>query len=221
MHFQLPAVTKALLIACGIAYLLQLILGPGMDPLMLWPIGADAGPGRSFMPWQLVTYAFLHADFMHLFFNMLALVMFGASIEHEWGARRYGTYLAVCVIGAGLCQLAVGWWMMTRGSAPYATLGASGGVYGLLLAFGIKFPNQKVAMLPFPIFVRARVLVVIYAVIELLAGFNGWQPGVAHFAHLGGMLFGWLLILYWRRGRHPRNRPPPPRPRPRHLRSVK
>ena len=220
MRFQLPAVTKALLIACGIAYLLQLILGRALEPLMLWPLGVDGGPGRTFMPWQLLTYAFLHADFMHLFFNMLALVMFGAAIEHEWNSRKYSIYLAVCGVGAGLCQLAGGWWMVSRGVAPYGTVGASGGVFGLLLAFGLMFPNQRVAMLPFPIFVRARTLVVIYAVVELLAGLNGWQPGVAHFAHLGGMLFGWLLIMYWRR---PRRRPPtkPSKPRPRHLRSVK
>ena len=207
MFSNLPPVTRALLIANGVAFLLQLVLEyTALGPLMLWPLGAG------FMPWQLVTYAFLHGDIAHLLFNMLALLMFGAPVEHTWGEKRFLTFYAVCVVGAALCQLAVGAWTMSQGGQAYPTLGASGGVFGLLLAYGMLFPHQRVMLLIPPIPMKARTLVIVYGVAELLLGFTGWQPGVAHFAHLGGMLFGWLLIRYWR-GHPPFGRRKPPRPR--------
>ena len=144
------------------------------------------------------THMFLHGGWMHLFFNMLALVMFGAPLEYTWGERRYLTYYLVCVVGAGLCQLGVGSWAVASGTDPYPTIGASGGVFGLLLAYGMLFPNQRVMLLFPPIPMKARTLVILYGLFELGVGLTGLQPGVAHFAHLGGMLFGWLLIRYWR-----------------------
>ena len=207
MFSNLPPVTRALLIANGVAFLLQLVLEyTALGPLMLWPLGAG------FMPWQLVTYAFLHGDIAHLLFNMLALLMFGAPVEHTWGQKRFLTFYAVCVVGAALCQLAVGAWTMSQGGQAYPTLGASGGVFGLLLAYGMLFPHQRVMLLIPPIPMKARTLVIVYGAIALLLGFTGLQPGVAHFAHLGGMLFGWLLIRYWR-GHPPFGRRKPPRPR--------
>ena len=207
MFSNLPPVTRALLIANGVAFLLQLVLEyTALGPLMLWPLGAG------FMPWQLVTYAFLHGDIAHLLFNMLALLMFGAPVEHTWGEKRFLTFYAVCVVGAALCQLAVGAWTMSQGGQAYPTLGASGGVFGLLLAYGMLFPHQRVMLLIPPIPRKARTLVIGYCAIALLQGFTGLQPGVAHFAHLGGMLFGWLLIRYWR-GHPPFGRRKPPRPR--------
>ena len=207
MFSNLPPVTRALLIANGVAFLLQLVLEyTALGPLMLWPLGAG------FMPWQLVTYAFLHGDIAHLLFNMLALLMFGAPVEHTWGEKRFLTFYAVCVVGAALCQLAVGAWTMSQGGQAYPTLGASGGVFGLLLAYGMLFPHQRVMLLIPPIPMKARTLVIVYGAIALLLGFTGLQPGVAHFAHLGGMLFGWLLIRYWR-GHPPFGRRNPPRPR--------
>ena len=207
MFSNLPPVTRALLIANGIAFLLQFVLErAALGPLMLWPLGAG------FMPWQLVTYAFLHGDIAHLLFNMLALLMFGAPVEHTWGEKRFLTFYAVCVLGAALCQLAVGAWAMSQGGQAYPTLGASGGVFGLLLAYGMLFPHQRVMLLIPPIPMKARTLVIVYGAIALLLGFTGLQPGVAHFAHLGGMLFGWLLIRYWR-GHPPFGRRKPPRPR--------
>ncbi|KAB7770057.1 rhomboid family intramembrane serine protease [Xanthomonas maliensis] len=207
MFPRLPPVTKALLIANIGLFVLQWALGdfaPGVSPsdatlapLMLWPIssGFDAfSPGASFMPWQLLTYAFLHGSFNHLFFNMLALFMFGAPLEQTWGPKRFLSYYLVCVAGAGVCQLLVAW--LTQGGAP--VLGASGGVFGLLLAYGMLFPNQRVMLLFPPIPMKARTFVIVFGAIELLLGATGWQPGVAHFAHLGGMLFGWLMIRYWR-----------------------
>ncbi|MBA2237252.1 MAG: rhomboid family intramembrane serine protease [Lysobacter sp.] len=215
MFSNLPPVVKALLFANGFVFLLQWMLGgPALSPFMLWPIGAEADPyvTTEFLPWQLVTYSFMHGSFMHLLFNMLALLIFGAQLEHTWGERRFLTYYMVCVVGAALCQLVVGAWMMAQGGSAYPTIGASGGVFGLLLAYGMLFPNQRVMLLIPPIPMKARTLVIVYGVIELMLGFSGLQPGVAHFAHLGGMLFGWLLIRYWR-GQPPFGKRKPPRPR--------
>ena len=214
MPFHLPRVTKALLIANILGFVLQWLLGDGrLLAFMLWPLGGDvydpAGMAPSFMPWQLLSYAFLHGGFAHIAFNMLALVMFGAPLEYTWGERRYLTYYLVCVVGAGLCQLAVGWWITSGGGAAYPTVGASGGVFGLLLAYGMLFPNQRVMLLFPPIPMKARTLVIVYGLFELMVGVTGLQPGVAHFAHLGGMLFGWLVIRYWR-GQPPFGRPKPP-----------
>ncbi|MCW0378732.1 Rhomboid protease GlpG [Xanthomonas sacchari] len=217
MFPRLPPVTKALLIANVVVFLLQqpFLLGDAtFEPFKLWPIGVfDAfSPGQNFQLWQLLTYGFLHGSFSHLFFNMLALYMFGGPLEQTWGEKRFLTYYLVCVAGAGLCQLLVGWWMLSNGNEPYPTLGASGGIFGLLLAFGMLFPNQRVVLLFPPIPMKARTFVIVFGALELLMGFTGWQPGVAHFAHLGGMLFGWLMIRYWR-GQPPFGKRKPPRPR--------
>ncbi len=222
MPFNLPRATKALLIANIVGFALQWLLGDGrLIGLMLWPLGDGsydpAGMAPAFMPWQLLSYAFLHGGFMHLAFNMLALAMFGAPLEYTWGERRYLAYYLVCVLGAGVCQLLVGSWALSNGIAPYPTIGASGGVFGLLLAYGMLFPNQRVMLLIPPIPMKARTLVIVYGLFELGVGLTGLQPGVAHFAHLGGMLFGWLLIRYWR------GQPPfgGPKPRPPHIRIVR
>jgi membrane associated rhomboid family serine protease len=198
MFPRLPKITQALLIANVVLFLLQQVAGSGLDSLMLWPIG-DEGfdpllPGQNFQIWQLLSYGFLHGSFSHLLFNMLAVYMFGAPLEQTWGEKRFLTYYLICVAGAGLCQLLVGWFSGT--GAP--VLGASGAVFGLLMAYGMLFPNQRVMLMFPPIPMKARTFVMVFGAIELLMGFTGWQPGVAHFAHLGGMLFGWLLIRYWR-----------------------
>lgn len=219
---KLPRVITALLIANVAAFLLQFVLRGYVYPLMLWPIDT-ATPwqwsNRSFLPWQLLTYGFLHADLGHLFFNMLALVMFGSQLEHRWGQRKFLTYYLVCVASAGLCQLLLASFMVAQGQAPYPTLGASGGVYGVVLAFGLLFPNERVVMFPLPFFLRARTVAIIFAAGSLFYGIVGARDGIAHFAHLGGMLGGWLLLRYWRGG-GPKRRAPPPR-KPSHLRRVK
>ncbi len=202
-----PPIIKNLLILNGLIFFAQLV--PSTDALLmrwmaLWPLGtpelARTFNGITqvpqFWPWQLVTYGFLHGGFSHLFFNMFALWMFGVQIENTWGSRRFAIYYFVCVIGAGLIQMLVLW------GNPVPTVGASGGVFGILLAFGMMFPNQYIMLLFPPIPLKAKWLVIIYGAIELFAGITGTQAGVAHFAHLGGMLFGYLLIMYWR-GRLP------------------
>ena len=200
MPFQLPRITKLLLaINVGVWLLMWLVGERAFALFALWPYLPGA-PEQLFMPWQLLTYGFLHdpSGLAHIAFNMLALVMFGAPLEYTWGERRFLTYYLVSVVGAGLCQLAVGTWMAASGGDIGPTVGASGGVFGLLLAYGMLFPHQRVMLLFPPIPMRARTLVIVYGALELLLGFTGLQPGVAHLAHLGGMLFGWLLIRYWR-----------------------
>ena len=206
MFNNLPKGTQALLWINGGVYLLQLLLGANaFVPFMLWPLGDVASQlggmdglpvGASFMPWQVVTYAFLHDpnSFMHIFFNMFALLMFGAPLEYTWGIKRFLTFYFVCVVGAGLTYL--GWAALMHISDP--VLGASGGIFGLLLAYGMLFPKQRVMLLFPPIPMSARTLVIGYGVVELLMGVLGAGGNVAHFAHLGGMLFGWLMIRYWR-----------------------
>ncbi|WP_445664897.1 rhomboid family intramembrane serine protease [Fodinibius sp. AD559] len=151
----------------------------------LWPIGS----GR-FGVWQLVSYMFLHAGFGHIFFNLFALWMFGQAIENFWGTNRFVIYYFLTGIGAALLHMLIG-----GGGAP--TLGASGAVYGILLAFGMMFPNRPIMLLFPPIPIKAKYFVAIFGAIELISGLTRSNSGVAHFAHLGGMLVGFILIKYW------------------------
>jgi membrane associated rhomboid family serine protease len=200
-----PLVTRLLLIANVAVFLLQQVTG---DLLLvhfaLWPLGphqsAQLDDGSmtmvGFEPWQLVSYSFMHGSVTHIAFNMLALWMFGGPVEDALGARRYTFYYFACVLGAAFAQLAT-----THYFQPgdfYPTLGASGGVFGLLLAFAILYPRAKMALIFFPVPVPAPIFVAGYMILELVLGVTGTQAGVAHFAHLGGALVGFALILYWR-----------------------
>jgi membrane associated rhomboid family serine protease len=166
-----------------------------LDAFALWP-PADGPLGSRFEIWQVVTYSFLHANMAHIFFNMLALYMFGGEIERLFGSRFYAAYYFVAVVSAAVTHLVVTSWM---GGPPVPTVGASGGVYGLLLAFAIYFPHRRVMLLFPPIPLPARVFVFGFAALELFFGVTGTAQGVAHFAHLGGMIGGWLMIQYRRR----------------------
>jgi membrane associated rhomboid family serine protease len=169
----------------------------GLIYLALWPWHTSNIPGAPpFQVWQLVTYGFLHGGLTHLLFNMYALYMFGSDIERSMGTNKYITYYFVCVVGAAVAQLVV---MALTNSPPIPTVGASGGVFGILLAFGIAFPDRRLMLLIPPIPIKARLFVILYGVLELVLGVFGTQQGVAHFAHLGGMAAGYGLILYWRR----------------------
>lgn len=190
----MPPVTQALLIANIAVFLLQAAGMVSYEDFGLWPPG---GFGSMFEPWQLVTYAFLHGGLAHIFFNMLGLYMFGSEVERLFGSRFYVAYYFGSVVSAALCHLAVTGWM---GGSPYPTVGASGGVYGLLLAFGVYFPHRRVLLLFPPIPMPARVFVLVFAVLELIFGVTGTAAGIAHFAHLGGMIGGWLMIQYRRGG---------------------
>jgi membrane associated rhomboid family serine protease len=187
----MPA-TQALLVANIVVFLLQQSGGFPIDQFALWPPTTPL-----FEPWQIVTYAFLHGSVAHIAFNMIALYTFGASIERLFGTRFFLLYYFACVVSAAVCHLVI---TALMGGAPYPTVGASGGIYGLLLAYGLYFPNQRVMLLIPPIPMNARTLVIVFAAIELFLGVTGTAAGIAHFAHLGGMLGGWLMIEYRKRG---------------------
>ena len=185
----LPPITQALLLINVALFAIDVLFGGLLTALFaLWPLGS----GR-FMPWQLVSYGFLHGSMGHLFFNMLGLWMFGAELERIWGGKRYLQFYFACILTAALTQLLVG---LIAGGAP--TVGASGALFGLLMAFGMMFPNRIIMPLFPPIPMKAKVFVAVFGGLELLFGVTGTQSGVAHFAHLGGMLGGFLMIRFWR-----------------------
>ncbi len=183
-----PPAVKHLLIINGIFFVG--LSTPGIGQFLfeygaLWPIGSGL-----FQPWQLVSYMFLHGGFGHIFFNLFALWMFGQSIENYWGTKRFTLFYFLTGIGAAILHMFIG-----GGGAP--TIGASGAVYGILLAFGMMFPNREIMLLIPPIPMKAKYFVALFGVIELISGISRTDSGVAHFAHLGGMLVGYILIKYW------------------------
>jgi membrane associated rhomboid family serine protease len=196
MPSALPPATRAIIAANVVAFVLQQYFGEALLRLFaLWPLGT------LFAPWQLVTYAFLHGSIAHIFFNMFALFMFARPLEYFWGSRRFSVFYLACVIAAAATQLLTA--ALSGSMEP--TLGASGGVFGLLLAFAMYFPRQRITLLFPPIPMPAWLFVTLYGVLELVLGVTNTQAGVAHFAHLGGMLGGALVILYWRARRTPRS----------------
>jgi membrane associated rhomboid family serine protease len=185
----IPPITKTLMLICTAMLCLQVFV-PVLDLwFALWPLGSGL-----FWPWQVVTYAFLHGDMFHLFFNMLGLWMFGSELERLWGDRRYLQFLLAGVLAAAAAQLLVTALMGSR--AP--TVGISGGIFALLLAFGMLFPNRIIMPLFPPIPMKARTFVIVFGVLELLLGLYN-RGGIAHFAHLGGMVGGFLMIRFWRK----------------------
>lgn len=191
---SMPPVTQALLLINVAAFCLDIFLGPLFTrALALWPVGSGY-----FLPWQVVTYAFLHGSMWHLFFNMLGLWMFGSELELVWGQKRYLQFYFASLLTAALTQLL----MAGISGSVYPTVGASGALFGLLLAFGMMFPNRIIMPLFPPIPMKAKVFVAVFGGLELLFGVTGTVEGVAHFAHLGGMLGGFLMIRYWQ-GRSP------------------
>jgi membrane associated rhomboid family serine protease len=186
--------TRSLIVANVVVFLLEQLLGePIFGWFALWPLGSGL-----FMPWQVGTYAFLHASLTHIAFNLFGIWMFGSELERVWGSRRLGWFYAASVLCAGLAQLLV---TAAMGSdAP--TVGASGGLFGLLVGFAMLFPNRTVTLLFPPIPMPAWLFVTLYGLVELWLGVTGSASGVAHFAHLGGLVGGWLTMRYWR-GRFP------------------
>jgi membrane associated rhomboid family serine protease len=196
-----PAV-KSLIAANVAMFLLQSVSHGGLDELLaLWPLTPIDGRVY-FHVWQIVTYAFLHSteNIGHLLFNMLGLWMFGTEIERYVGSRRLLTCYFASVITAALTQLFVPQWL---GAPPAATIGASGGVFGLLLAYALLFPHRKVVPLIPPIPMPAWVFAAVYAGLELFMGVTGTLSGIAHFAHLGGMIGSALVVMRWRLARRP------------------
>ena len=222
MFRNIPIVTRNLLVINVLVYLLASVVELGGKSLTDW--GAlHFFMASDFHVYQFITYQFLHGGFTHLFFNMFALWMFGCVIENVWGPKKFIFYYIFCGIGAGLCQEMVqyisfaadgltsldpaqvlnvnGQRLMTVDQIMNlsSTIGASGAVYGILLAFGMTFPNERIFIFPLPIPIKAKWFVAIYAIIEFVSAMSSVGDGVAHMAHIGGMLFGFLLILYWRK----------------------
>lgn len=216
---NIPTVTKNLLIINILVFLASLLMGNLNDIFGLHFILSD-----DFQVYQLVTYMFMHGGWSHIFFNMFALWMFGCIVERAWGARKFLFYYLSCGVGAGLMQelaQAFEFYFLCKSQIPgfdisqmmlvadnsaaiidqWTTVGASGAIYAILLAFGMIFPNEKIFIFPFPVPIKAKWLVIGYAAIELFQAMASPGSQVAHLAHLGGMIFGFFMIRYW--NRHP------------------
>ena len=220
MMFRIPTITKNLLIINLIAFLATWVLQ--LRGLSLENIGGlHFFMANDFHLYQFVTYLFLHANFMHILSNMFGLWMFGCVIENVWGPKKFLFYYITCGIGAGLIQEIVQlgqFYMMIAAQDPsitfgeifaigeqlsgqlnmWTTIGASGAVYGVILAFGMTFPNERLFIIPFPFPIKAKWFVLGYVGFEFISAWASSGDGVAHTAHLGGMLFGYLMIRYWR-----------------------
>jgi len=187
-----PPVVKNLMILNALIWLAGFLL-PQVDEVLIGYGALYNVLSPNFYSWQVVTYMFLHGGFSHLFFNMFALWMFGRTLEYDLGSKRFLTYYMVCGIGAGLIQMLV--CLLTGSNVP--TVGASGAVFGILLSFGMLHPNNVIMLMFPPIPLKAKWFVIIYGALELMYGVRGGDS-IAHFAHLGGMLWGFLLLRYWK-----------------------
>lgn len=219
---NMPPITKNLIIINILFFLAQLVLGMRWDLELSDYLGLHFFLAPDFHIYQLVTYMFMHGNLQHILFNMLAVWMFGRVIENTWGAKRFLIFYMVCGVGAGLTQEVVQYISYQMdGLAAYpldslirlgdytvtigdylnlmTTVGASGAVYGILLAFGVMYPNESMFIFPLPVPIKAKYFVIGYAVLELFLGLGNKGDGIAHFAHLGGMIFAWMLIQFWRR----------------------
>jgi len=203
---QIPTVTKNLVAINILMFIATLVNENFMvaNFAMFYP----ASP--FFKPWQILTHMFMHGGFWHIFFNMYSLLMFGSILERSLGPKKYLIFYFVTGLGAVALHTGVEWLQarvfIANGIAKAyqqllvtPTLGASGAIYGVLIGFAMLYPQARLTLIFPPIPMTAKWLVIIFAAIELFSGINGIQESVAHFAHLGGMLFGWLLIRWWRK----------------------
>ena len=203
---QIPTVTKNL-VAINILMFIATLVNENLmvtNFAMFYPVSPF------FKPWQILTHMFMHGGFWHIFFNMYSLLMFGSILERSLGPKKYLIFYFVTGLGAVALHTGVEWMQARVFIANGAvdayqqllvtpTLGASGAIYGVLIGFAMLYPQARLTLIFPPIPMTAKWLVIIFAAIELFSGINGIQDGVAHFAHLGGMLFGWLLIRWWRK----------------------
>lgn len=217
---NIPTITKNLLIVNVVVFLATyLFRNMGVDLNNVLGLHFFLAP--DFHIYQLFTYMFAHGGFSHIFFNMFALWMFGCIVERTWGPKKFLTYYIVCGVGAGLFQELAQFYLIASEQLSHFTLaqtmkvananaaflnlwttvGASGAVYGILLAFGMLYPEERIFIFPLPVPIKAKWFVMGYAAIELFMAYSSTGDGVAHLAHLGGMVFGFFLIRYWRR--HP------------------
>ena len=206
----LPPVILLLLVLNGLIFLVQQRFPYLLEfNFALWPLGGpfeyiEGNPRftTEFRFWQMVSYSFLHGSVLHLFSNLFALWMFGRHLENLWGSRRFLNYYVVCVLSAAIVQLVVTTAEVHFGNnSPASTIGASGGVFGILLAFAMMYPQQRLILVVPPMVIKAKTFVILYGIFELFAGITGTFAKLAHFAHLGGMIGGYVIIKYWIRTR--------------------
>ncbi len=214
-NFRTPPVVMNLLAINVLVFLAYAILPDSVSRWMVQNFALFYPASPNFMPHQLVTYMFMHGGFGHILFNMFALWMFGRILEYSLGSKRFLIFYMVSGIGAALIQMgvtAIEVSVMTNKVAAGAasidqlfllqnvpTVGASGAIFGILLAFGMLYPNSVISLLFPPISMKAKYFVMLYGAVELFFGVSGWVSSVAHFAHLGGMLWGFLLLWYWKK----------------------
>lgn len=205
------SVVNNLIMLNAVMFLAQ-FLSPKIDIILTQYLGLHALSSANFYPHQFITYMFLHGSLSHLFFNMFALWMFGRILEYDLGAKRFLILYMVTGIGAGVLNMFVTGWEISNLTAEYSlndpgliryinnsvTIGASGAVFGILIAFGMLHPNDRLMLLIPPIPIKAKYFVMIYGALELVLGFTQTSSSIAHFAHIGGMLFGFLLLWYWK-----------------------
>ena len=221
---SIPTITRNLLIINVIAFIAALVFN-GRGVVFNDIFGLHFFLASDFHVYQLFTYMFMHADFTHLFFNMFALWMFGCVVERVWGPKKFLFYYISCGIGAGLLQEVSQFMSLYLSNShltmaqlfsldelsrhalnAWTTVGASGAIYAILLAFGMLFPNERIFIFPLPIPIKAKWFVMFYVAVELFSALGTSNDNVAHFAHLGGMLFGFLMIKYWQK--HPESGQP-------------
>ncbi len=216
MFASVPPATRTLLIVIALAFGAQQIwpdvmlawfgLWPDVGPILV-ARSADGPVFARFELWQFLSHGFLHGGLAHLVLNGMALMMFGGALEQVWGGRRFVAFFLLCVIGGGLAQW---WWTgVPDGQGISVTLGASGGVFGVLAVYGVMFPRRRVMLLIPPVPMPAWLLVVLFAVVSTVLGLTGWAAGIAHFAHLGGMVTGLAIHLLAGRGWAAGRREPP------------
>ncbi len=229
MNFNTRSVTFNLIAINVIIFIATTLTGEGMYAKLslhyLFNVHDYAQNHSRFEPWQLITHMFMHANIGHIFSNMFAVYMFGAILEKVWGAQRFLFFYFATGIGAVALHLAVQLFLVYNATGSFdptlaklmehqeamstyfsTTVGASGAVFGVLVAFGMLFPNTELMMLFFPIPIKAKYFVSLYVLWELYFGFSMSQgDNVAHFAHLGGALFGFIIVKIWNKNRHTNN----------------
>lgn len=212
MYNSIPPVVKNLLILNGLLFL-GTYVAEGFNIDLIRILGLHSVQSEYFRPYQFISHMFMHGGMLHIFSNMFALWMFGGKLEETWGAKRFLFYYFFTGLGAAVLHSAVTYWEIENFRASgvniyeltrfinIPTVGASGAVFGVLLGFGMLFPNTKLMLLFPPIPIKAKVFVFLYGAFELYTGFSTLQGGsnIAHFAHVGGMLFGYILIKYWQK----------------------
>lgn len=215
-RLDIPSVTKNIIIINVIIWVASEIMKYRGSDFMYEQFALFYVTSPFFKPWQFITHMFMHGGFWHVFFNMYTLLIFGSVLERVWGPRKYLFFYFATGLGAAalhtgvealqaqfyLNQIAEG---VVKATTSYhnllmtPTVGASGAIYGLLLGYAMLYPDSRLTLIFPPVSLTAKWFVIIFAVIELVTGIFGLGGGIAHFAHLGGMLFGWLIILYWKK----------------------